>query len=297
MVMTERRRPWRAVIVGVMFALLIAAVAVLAVTVRDDRHRLHADEAKIAALGATQRDQGAAVDSSRRGLTALTGRVDGTDQRLQTDEKQLRLQQAQLPPDVTQIARRVAPSVVVLHCGGSLIGSGFAFDLPVQPGFGSVIVTAAHVVDACTTTGGPLTLSYNGVDVPTKLRGEGHFDLAAPVGTTDDVALLDVSPKIPPLEAATTDISVGDFVMVIGSPLFESFAGNVTTGIVSKVQPTYFLHSASEGPGNSGGPVVDRNGKVLGWVLGTYQQAENLNVATRPVTACRANLLGPSCPF
>ena len=259
-----------------------------------ERRRLRNDEARLRAIAAAHASQAASLDKLRHDLTTVNGRMDNADQRVLADEKQLSLTQQQLPPDVTVLAKQVGPSVVVLHCGGTLIGSGFSIALPVAQGFGSVIATAAHVVDACVQQGGPLTLNSSGTEEPVVLRGEG--DSTAALASLTDVALLDVTPTIPPLQAATATTE-GQFVMVMGSPLFEAFAGNVTTGIVSKVADNYFLHTASEAGGNSGGPVLDREGHVLGLVQGHYPTAENLNVAMRISTICRANLVRGACPF
>jgi S1-C subfamily serine protease len=297
---TDRGRFWPVALLVALLVLLVAAVGVVAVQQRDDNRQLRAAVSQLKGqlkdIATTQRAQTDSLSASQKALSTLSGRLDSTEQRQKADEKQLSLTQQELPPDVTKLAIKVSPSVVVLRCAGSLIGSGFSMTLPTGPGFGSVIVTAAHVVQACDRVSGTLTLSYNGADQPVKVRGMGSYDPKATPAALDDVALLDVMPKIPPLEAAP-DITVGEFVMAVGSPLSEFFAGNVTTGTVSKVLTTYFLDTASITGGNSGGPVVGPDGRVLGLVQGSYEGAQNLNVSMRLVTICRASLLSGSCPF
>ena len=62
--------------------------------------------------------------------------------------------------------------------------------------------------------------------------------------------------------------SVGEEVYVIGSPFGETFAGTVTHGVLSSHRTidgiTYLQSDASVKPGNSGGPLIDTEGRVIG---------------------------------
>jgi S1-C subfamily serine protease len=97
-----------------------------------------------------------------------------------------------------------------------------------------------------------------------------------------DVALI----KTEPIGAATlgirtTEANVGDEVYVIGSPLGERFSGTLTRGILSgyrTLNEQRFLQSdAAILPGNSGGPLLDASGKVVGITkAGTF--VGNLNL-------------------
>ncbi len=65
-------------------------------------------------------------------------------------------------------------------------------------------------------------------------------------------------------------ILVGADVMVIGSPTSKLLSNSIGSGIVSGVRNldelTIIQTDAKVNPGNSGGPLVDRNGKILGVV-------------------------------
>lgn len=71
---------------------------------------------------------------------------------------------------------------------------------------------------------------------------------------------------------SSNDLSVGDKVYALGSPL--GFRFDMTEGIVGKIeqgmdhdgirQPEIIMHSATINPGNSGGPLVDSRGRVVG---------------------------------
>jgi len=70
-----------------------------------------------------------------------------------------------------------------------------------------------------------------------------------------------VDEEIPAILAAT-EARVGERVVAIGSPL--SFAGTLTTGIISQVYSDAYQTDAAIHPGNSGGPLLNMNGQPLG---------------------------------
>jgi S1-C subfamily serine protease len=108
---------------------------------------------------------------------------------------------------------------------------------------------------------------------------ESGIELAAEVQRVDallDVALL----KIPgsrhhciPLDLGA-QVGKGHEVFAIGAPLDERLAGSVTRGIVSgrpTIEGQELLQTdASVNQGNSGGPLVDEAGTVVGLVVGKF---------------------------
>ena len=85
-----------------------------------------------------------------------------------------------------------------------------------------------------------------------------------------DLALLQIPVSLHELELkATDDVQVGEKVIAIGNPLGLSFT--VTEGIVSAVDrrgpnglEAYVQTDVTLNPGNSGGPLLDKEGKVIG---------------------------------
>jgi hypothetical protein len=74
----------------------------------------------------------------------------------------------------------------------------------------------------------------------------------------------------------------GEEIFVIGHP--EGLKFTLSTGIISRTQNNALQISAPVSPGNSGGPVYDRNGNLVGVVSSTLDKsiqpnAENLNFA------------------
>jgi putative serine protease PepD len=173
------------------------------------------------------------------------------------------------PDSVAGIARRVLPSVVSIAVnspGGTGTGSGFIID---SNGY---ILTNNHVVETFATGGGTLTVTLN----------DGSSEAAKIVGrdSSYDLAVIKIARTgLSALQFGDSDnVQVGDAVIAIGSPL--GLSGTVTSGIISaKNRPvtsgsgngggeSSFINAlqtdAAVNPGNSGGPLVDATGAVIG---------------------------------
>ena len=94
----------------------------------------------------------------------------------------------------------------------------------------------------------------------------------SPIGYNSefDIALLKISGTYNELELGDSDdVQVGERVIAIGNPLGLQFS--VTQGIVSAVHrtgpnglPVYIQTDAALNPGNSGGPLINQRGEVIG---------------------------------
>ncbi len=143
------------------------------------------------------------------------------------------------------------------------IGSGFIIE---EDGY---ILTNAHVVaDA---------------DRVTVRLADAQRDLQARVIGVDrrtDIALLKGDgEKLPSVELGRSDaLKAGDWVVAIGSPF--GLANTITAGIVSATQRTLPVESfvpfiqtdVAVNPGNSGGPLLDAQGRVVGINSMIYSQ-------------------------
>jgi S1-C subfamily serine protease len=97
------------------------------------------------------------------------------------------------------------------------------------------------------------------------------------------------------LKLSDTAPRLGDTVRVIGSPAGLVFAGSVSQGIVScsmRMFDTieYMQIDASAIPGNSGGPVVNLQGEIVGVLVAGIQIGVEINFAV-PVDQVQAMLL------
>ena len=138
----------------------------------------------------------------------------------------------------------------------SSLGSGFVIDA--EEG---VIVTNNHVID------GADEIEINFHD-GTKLKAE-----ILGKDTKTDIALLKITPK-KGMKAvkfgSSANLKVGDWVMAIGNPF--GLGGTVTVGIISAKARNinsgpyddYLQTDASINKGNSGGPLFNMDGEVIG---------------------------------
>ena len=124
-------------------------------------------------------------------------------------------------------------------------------------------LTAAHVVGDVTT----VTL-YNGTDAVSAsvVGNDTGVDLALLRGRVSGVTPLDLTANIEP--------RAGDPANVVGFPLYDAVSASVTRGVVSRLEHpltgTVVVTDAATNPGNSGGPLVDDCGRVLGVVVRKY---------------------------
>jgi S1-C subfamily serine protease len=108
-----------------------------------------------------------------------------------------------------------------------------------------------------------------------KLSSQYEFAVTLADGTVKQAALYKISERLdlallklngfttPFLQARTgPPLSVGTPIYAIGSPL--GLKGSVTSGVVSNNRGEYIQTNAEIYPGNSGGPLVTAEGKVIG---------------------------------
>jgi S1-C subfamily serine protease len=169
------------------------------------------------------------------------------------------------------LAQRILRSVYTVEVSDGL-GTGF---VAWEQGGNSYVLTAAHVV------GGQRAVSLR--------RGEGGVrGVVIKRDVVNDMAVIRVGrPLGRPLWQVpdTPEASVGDEVLIVGSP--EGLEGTVTSGIVSRVTYNRIQTDAAANPGNSGGPVVDSAGNVLGVISYRASEfSENLNFAIPIARAC-----------
>jgi len=150
---------------------------------------------------------------------------------------------------------------------GQALGTGFVVD------GGGYILTNAHVVNENGQKASGVTVVFNKGGSQTK-RVKGEL-VGVDVGS--DVAVIKVDPKsldLKPLPLGdSSKVTIGEPVVAIGNPLGYDFS--ITSGIVSATGrslqspngmtiPNGIQTDAAINQGNSGGPLIDSRGKVIG---------------------------------
>jgi S1-C subfamily serine protease/Holliday junction resolvasome RuvABC ATP-dependent DNA helicase subunit len=141
------------------------------------------------------------------------------------------------------------------------------------------VITNAHVVEGCET---PKVVCGLGLPV---------FAQVLARDAANDLALLKVEAGSEPVATLRAGVRIGEEIAAFGYPLLGTLStgGNFTVGNVSalagfKNDSRHIQISAPIQPGNSGGPVLDQCGNVIGVVvsnLGAHSKgvAQNVNFA------------------
>jgi S1-C subfamily serine protease len=100
----------------------------------------------------------------------------------------------------------------------------------------------------------------------------------------DDVALVKVAQDLPVLSAATGKIKPGDPVIAYGSPY--GLENTVTVGVVSAIRSNYIQTDAPINHGNSGGPLLNKDGEVIGMTTLALADSNSLGFAVQVQRVC-----------
>ena len=186
---------------------------------------------------------------------------------------------------------KATPSVVAVLGQQQLygsVGTGIIFS---QDGY---ILTNCHVIAGCSRCKVWVTDEY-GVDAEYEARVVGYDEDA-------DLAVLKVEAEGLPAAAfgVSDDLQVGDPVYAIGNPLGVELRNTLTDGIVSAinrdvdvdgVKMTLIQTTAALNSGNSGGPLINQYGQVIGIntikMMSEYDTIEGLGFAIPSSLALR----------
>ena len=243
---------------------------------------------------------------------ATSGQIDNLQTELSTFQNQLlALQSSQKQGNqnttymsgenvsVSQLYMNVKNSVVVIRAMmltdydffgrayySQIQGSGFIYDIDDQ----IVVITNNHVVSETVN----ITVTFaNGNTYPATVLGLDPYAELAVLATEAP------EDECTPIEiVGSSNLQVGDPVMVVGTPF--GLAGSMSTGYVSALGRTLSAETtggyvianviqttAALNPGNSGGPVLNYQGQVIGIATAIVEDSQGLGFAIPSNTILR----------
>lgn len=162
-----------------------------------------------------------------------------------------------------EIVKKVSPSVVGVSTilnGGTASGTGFIIS---EDGY---IVTNYHVIEGAQAVSVSLLQSEDGEEIPAEIiGGDEQTDIA--------VLKIDKTDCVPVTLGKSSELIVGELAITIGNPLGSELSGTVTAGIISALNRKLTIEGremnliqtdASINSGNSGGPLINSYGQVVG---------------------------------
>ena len=161
-----------------------------------------------------------------------------------------------------EIYAKCAPSIVYIKA--AVEGkTGYNWGTGIVASSDGYILTNTHVIEGC---------SYAEVGV---YGGKSYDALLVGYDADTDVAVLKIDAKglTPASFAPSSGVSVGDAAIAIGNPLGEEYCLTMTDGIVSALDRSVNYQgktmrllqtSAAINEGNSGGPLINDKGQVIG---------------------------------
>jgi len=177
--------------------------------------------------------------------------------------------------DASAVYEKVLPSVVVIEVARTGGAFGLGSGVIVTPN--GLIATNYHVIQDAT-----------GAQV--QLRNGDIYDDVTVIDVDErkDLALIKIkASNLPAVTLANSDdLKVGAVAHVIGAP--RGLEGTLSSGIISGVRRAEEISPALSGfrllqftapisPGNSGGPILDESGRLIGVVRAYKPDGQNLN--------------------
>lgn len=167
---------------------------------------------------------------------------------------------------IISLYEKINPAIVCVDShvsDGVSCGTGCIIDKK------GIILTSAHVVDIGKSV---IVTMFNGQDYTAKVIKR--------FGENKDIALLkiDVPMKLKTVKLGDSEkIKVGQKVLAIGNPF--GFNGTLTQGIISRIDYTKnrIQTDAAINPGSSGGPLLNKNGEIIGINQAIYNPDNNIS--------------------
>ncbi len=177
------------------------------------------------------------------------------------------------PMESEDLAVYVQERTVSMIINGSSVGSGFFIDE------NGTLVTCFHVIEDLFYSSEP------SIEIVLSSGARYTLDYVVKFDPAYDLAVLKIDTK----SMKTPYFAIADEESVVGAKAYSCGAalglvvGNFTDGQISAVSHKYgladsYISNAAISSGNSGGPLVNIYGEVIGVAVAKYTHGENLNV-------------------
>jgi S1-C subfamily serine protease len=190
------------------------------------------------------------------------------------------------PRDIGGLVAHTQRSTVMVNCeapGKESLGSAWAVTLEKKAyaKYDNVFITNHHVIEDCIGKEQYLTVH--------RLFAKDHSARIITLDKKNDLAVIVSDLKIPTLKLSQYEPSPGYWTMVVGSA--DGYQGSVAFGSVLNINQSEVLITANASHGNSGGPVVDNEGNVIGTLTQTvigeqYNVAKSLDAMCSKIVKC-----------
>jgi S1-C subfamily serine protease len=197
------------------------------------------------------------------------------------------------PRGIEQLITKVQESTVTIFCEpndpkqlGSF-GSGWAIDLEHNQGkrYPTTLITNHHVIDECLDGKGKVRVA--------SLYGDKYQAVIDNWDEENDLASIASALEVTPLKLSAYEPFPGYWVAAIGSA--DGYEGSVAFGNVLNGTKLEILMTAPLSHGNSGGPLVDNEGNVVGTntfgrIDEQYNGAMSLNALCVEIMECEGDV-------
>jgi S1-C subfamily serine protease len=197
------------------------------------------------------------------------------------------------PRGIEKLITKVQESTVTIFCEpndpkilGSF-GSGWAIDLEHKQGkrYPTTLITNHHVIDECLDGKGKVRVAG--------LYGDKYQAVIDNWDEENDLASIASALEVTPLKLSKYEPYAGYWVAAIGSA--DGYEGSVAFGNVLNGTTLEILMTAPLSHGNSGGPLVDNEGNVVGTntfgrIDEQYNGAMSLNALCVKIMECEEDV-------
>lgn len=198
------------------------------------------------------------------------------------------------PRSISSLVEKTQKSTVTIYCeyGSDLYSQGSGWSMKLQTSqkyeYPTAVITNHHVIADCLNGKGKVSI--------VNASGKEYKAFIDNWDKENDLAVLATKAKIPPLNLSKNAPWPGYWVMAVGTA--DGYAGSIAFGNVLNVSDLEVLITANISHGNSGGPLVDNEGYVIGtnsWGAKgeQYNGAKALDAMCKKLIVCNGQYFWP----